>query len=433
MENVGLIIAIVFGGILLLIASGMWISMALGLVGVVTIYVLVGGQLGGMLGILQFNVNSSFVMTAIPLFVFMGAVLYRSELSGRLYKGSTPLVGFLPGGLLHTNILSCAIFAAVSGSSTATAATIGTIAIPHQTQEGYDRKLIFGSIAGGGTLGILIPPSIVMIIYGAMTGQPVGKLFMGGLIPGIALALLFMIYIGIRVGRHPDLAPKRLKLSGRAALFAIREIWPVLFLILVVLGTIYTGVATPTESAALGASGALMLAAAYRKLNWQMIKETGLSAVQLTSWLMFIMVAAKVVSMGLAWLEVPAKLSAIILSAELNKMMLLAILVAFYMVLGCFILGMAVVILTIPVVCPVLFALGFDPIWVGVLLVITVEMGQITPPVGTVLFVVHSLTEKKFFGDVINGVIPFLICMVLLIIIITAFPALTTWLPHTMP
>jgi len=427
-----LFIIMVFGGIILLLASGMWIAVALGVIGVIVLYVFVGGGTPGMIGILAFNSINSFVLTAVPLFIFMGELLLRSGISERLYKGATALVGFLPGGLLHTNIASCSVFAAVSGSSLATAATIGVVAIADQMGRGYDRKLLFGSLAGGATLGILIPPSIPMILYGAMTLQSVAKLFMAGIVPGLILAWFFMTYIGVISVRYPHLVPKRLKFSWRAALFAIGDIWPTLLLIFLVLGTIYLGVATPTESAAFGASGSLILVTVYRRLTWQTVKESALGAVKISAWIMLILLGAQILSMGLSSLQVPVKLTELITAMAINRMVVLAIIIVFYLILGCFIDAISMIILTVPVVYPLMTSLGFDPIWLGVMLTICIEMGLVTPPVGMNLYVIHGITEGKYLRDIIIGVVPFLICMILLLIVITVFPILATWLPGQM-
>lgn len=432
MESIGLILGVTFGLVLFLLASGMWVSIALGATGVFLFLVFLGaGKLSGI-GWLQFNIVNNFTFIALPLFIFMGELILQSGISDRFYKAATSWVGFLPGGLLHSNIVACALFSAISGVSMATAAAIGTVALPAMEKFGYDRRLTLGSLAAGGTLGILIPPSCAMIIYGSFVQVSVGKLFMGGVFPGLTMAALFMIYILVVSLLRPEKAPAREKFSVKAIASSAMDIVPLLMLIFMVMGTIYLGLATPTEAAALGALFSMVLCAIYRKLTWKSVMRAGLAAIQINCWLMLIVIGANSVSIALAYLAVPSRLAETMLSFEMNRLTVLALVALMYIILGCFMDGTSMMLLTLPVVYPIMMALGFDGVWFGIIMVILIEIGQITPPVGVNLFVIHGITGKKYLGDIIRGIIPFVFIMILMIVLLTAFPDLVLWLPDRM-
>lgn len=432
MESTLAIVGITLALIFAFLFSGLWISFTVGMVGIILLVLLVGGGMENMIGRVQFNTVAIFTYTMMPLFIFMGEIVLHSGMSGRLYRGATSLVGFLPGGLLHTNIAACSIFSAVSGSSLATAATIGTVAFPELEKRGYNRRLVTGSLSAGGSLGILIPPSLGFIIYGVWVEESIGRLFMAGIFPGLALAGLFMLYIAIASLIKPSVAPEKVKFSPRAMVASIPDILPMVVLIFVVLGTIYLGIVTPTESAAMGAFMALVFSALYRKLTWQVLKEAAVESAVLTSWILLIVVGAQILSMGLSYLQVPSELSRWIFSLGVNRLGILALVVIMYIIFGMFVDGISMMLLTLPVVYPVMMALGFDSIWFGVVLVILVEMAVITPPVGVNLFVIYGITGRRYLGDIIIGSIPFFICMNVMIIILTAFPSIATWLPAQM-
>lgn len=432
MENLPLVVGVTLGLVFLFLASGMWISIALGTVGVILLVFFVKGGIVGMVGMVQFNTLNSFTYITIPLFIFMGEIIVRSGMSGKLYKGAAAWVGWLPGGLLHTNILACSIFAAVSGSSVATAAAIGTVAIPELEARGYNRRLVTGSLAAGGTLGILIPPSIAMIIYGVFVEQPIGKLFIAGVFPGMILAGLFMLYIGMVVAVRPHLAPERLKLSLRAVASSLVDIGPMVLLILMVLGTIYLGITTPTEAAAIGSFIALVLCVIYRKLTWQLVKQSALEAVLLTSWILLIVIAAQIMSMALSYLRLPAQLSQWVAALKVDRLVILTLVAVLYVVLGMFIDGISMMLLTLSTTYPLMISLKFNPLWFGVMLVLFVEMALITPPVGVNLFVINGITGRKYLSDIIIGSVPFVFIIILMLIILTVFPELATWLPSQM-
>ena len=425
-----IITLVTFGLILVLLFMGTPVAVGLGMAGVFTAFVFMG-----KMGIIQYTywqVCNSFILTAIPLFVFMGEVLLHGKITGRLYDGSTAIVGRLPGGLLHSNIVSCAIFAAISGSSVATAATMGTIAIPELEKRGYETRITLGSLAGGGTLGILIPPSIPLIIYGVIVEESIGRLFMAGIIPGIMLASLFMLYIGVRVMLHPKMAPSIEKASFKRRMISAVGMWPIIVIMVMILGGIYTGIMTPTEAAACGASVALLFTLAYRKMTWPILHNCLLSTMKTSTMVMFIIICANMVAGTLAMLRVPDALAMWVTSMDIPSLVVLMVIFLMYIFLGCFFDGISMMVMTLPIVFPIVIALGHDPIWFGIALVILIEMAALTPPVGLNLYTIHGLRPDHPISEVIVGSMPFFLLMIVALIILTAFPIIATWLPSTM-
>lgn len=431
MESWALTLVVIFGLIIISIASGLWISIGIGIVGVIVLLVFAERGLG-MLGFLQFGAVNSFTLIALPLFTFMGYIMLTSRLNQRLYKGATSWVGWFPGGLLHTNIAACAVFGAVSGSSVATAATIGSVAIPELEKRGYSRKLIMGSLAAGGTLGAMIPPSIPLIIYGSFVEESIGRLFVAGIIPGLLVAALYMALIAIASLARPSLTAHRERFNLKAIVFSVVDILPVVALIFMVLGTIYLGVATPTESAAMGAVGAMFFCALFRKLTWKAVKEASLLALRLTSWVMLIVIGSEVVSTGLSLLRVPESLALWVSSLETSRIVVFVAITLMYILLGMFMDGLAMMLLTLPVTYPVMMSLGYSSVWFGIVMVIFLEMALITPPVGMNLFVINATAGGKYLDDVSIGSIPFFLMNVVALAIVYAFPDVVLWLPSTM-
>lgn len=418
--------------LLLLLAGGVWIAVSLGLVGILALYLQSGTLAFDSLGTVAWNTTNSFVLTAVPLFVLMGELILRSGLTFRFYNGVATWVNRLPGGLLHANVAACSIFSAICGSSVATAATIGMIAIPEMESRKYDRSMTLGSLAAGGTLGILIPPSIALIIYGATVSESVSKLFIAGIVPGIMLALLFMVYIAARVMLQRNLAPEAPSGIGwRERLLAVRDVWPVAVLILAILGTIYAGLATPTEAAALGTVVALIFVALFGNLNWKTLRDALANTVRTTSMLLFIVLGAQILQYGMVTSGITRQISDWVLDTITEKYLVMAGIYVMYILLGMFMDGLSMILLTLPVVYPIVTGLGFDSVWFGVILVIMIELGAITPPVGLNLFVIQGISRRPI-GDVIRGSMPYAIIMVLAIIFFTAFPGLITWLPERM-
>lgn len=424
------IMLVSFGLILLLLFLGTPVAGALGVGGILSAFFFLGKM--GIIEYASWSVGNSFIFSAIPLFVFMGHLLLHSGVSERLYDGATALVGKLQGGLFHANIVSCAIFAAISGSSVATAATIGTIAIPALEKRGYETKLTLGSLAGGGTLGILIPPSIPLIIYGVIVEVSIGSLFIAGILPGIMLASLFMLYIAFRVKLRPKLAPAYEGMPAKQRIVRIANMWPVVLIIGTILGGIYMGVFTPTEAAAVAASEALLFSIIFRKMSWQMLKTCLLGSVKTTTMVIFIVIGANIVAGTLGLLRTTADMAAWVGSLGFSPFVILIFIYIMYIFLGCFFEGLSMMVMSLPVVIPILISQGYDLIWFGIALVVLIEMAAITPPVGLNLYTIHGLRPDRPITEVIVGSMPFFLMQIVGLAIITAFPMIATWLPSTM-
>jgi len=417
-------------GLFFLLLSGMWIAVALALIGFLGLTFAVGGGMQGMLEVLQLRVVNSFVLCSIPLFILLGNLMLHSGLMESVYRGINPFLSRLPGGLLHTNIGACGIFGSCSGSSIAAAATIGQFAMPVMRELGYNRQLIYGSLAGGGTLSSMIPPSICFILYGAWVGESVGALFIAGIIPGILLALFFMTYIAGISLLKPGLQPQHEKIPIRENLKALVRIIPVLFIIFAVLGTIYLGIATPTEAAALGVSAALIICVVSRKLTWEILKDSLLSTVKTTTMVFFILVGAMAFSMVISMLKIPEVLSLWVVSLELGKWTVFVAIVCIYIVLGAIIDPTSMMLMTLSVTYPLMMKMGFNSIWFGVCMAVFVEMAVITPPLGLNLFVIHSISGEKDIAVVTRGSMPYFVCMIVLLALLYFFPQIALWLPH---
>lgn len=412
--------------LLVLLFSGIWVGVSLALVGVLG-FLLSQGNVAHV-SYIPTTVTNSFILTAVPLFLFMGEILVHCGAAEALYQSANRWLAWAPGGLLHANIGACTLFAAISGSSPATAATIGTVALPSLKRRGYDERLTLGSLAAGGTLGILIPPSIAMIIYGSLSESSIGMLFAGGITPGIMLSGMFMAYIGLRAIRNPRLAPKETAFSVRGLILSLKGIWPMLILMTIVLGGIFGGIMTPTEAAAVGSSAAMLIAVVMRRFNWQMVKESLYSALETTCMLMIIVVGASILSSYLAVMGVPKLFAMFVFDSGLPPVGILLLIYLLYVILGCFIDGMSAMILTLPTVLPILTTLGFDIVWFGVVLTVLIEVGMITPPMGLNLFVIQGISGRSL-TDVILGSIPFFLIMLGGIALFTLFPSIILWLP----
>ena len=383
-----------------------------------------------------FTSLNNFVLVAVPLFIFMGEIILKSGLSDRLYRGVSKLTRVLPGGLVHSNIMACSLFAAVTGSSLATVATVGTVAFGEQEARGYDRRLVTGSLAAGGTLGILIPPSVIMILYGAFVGVSVARLFIAAVIPGLILAAMFMTYILVVGLIRPDLMPERQSFTSAYfsnALSSIKDLWPILLLMFIIMGGIYGGIMTPTEAAAIASLAAIIIAAIFGKLSFKLLKESTIAALRTTAMCFLILVAARIIGTSMSMIKLPAELSNFVLGFEVNPYLIWAGMIVLHLVLGCFLEGISLILLTLPVTFPILVgSLGFDPIWFGVVLTILVECALITPPVGLNFYVIHGITGEKYLREILIGIVPFFAIMVAAIVLFTIFPWLVTWLPSTM-
>ncbi|XWN31089.1 MAG: TRAP transporter large permease [Devosia sp.] len=423
---------------------GFGLMLAMMLVGIpVAAALFLTAALGGLLylglptlmvfGSNTWSVLNDFILTSIPLFILLGEILLRSGISDRMYGALGGLVGRWPGGLFHTNIASSGLFAAVSGSSVATAATIGTVALPALRERGYDERMALGSIAAGATLGILIPPSINMIIYGSMSNTSIGQLFIAGLIPGAILLAFFMGWIVLATLLRPGLAGEAAEaLSLRQRLLSLVHLAPPVFIFVIVMGSIYFGWATPTEAASLGVLAALVMAAMQRRLSIAMLHGAFLSTVRLSAMILLILVAAQFLNFIIGIMGVPQALTALVASFASTPLEVMLLLVVFYLVLGCFLETLSMMVASIPVVMPIVLHFGIDPVWFGVFLVIMMEVALITPPIGMNLYVVQGVRGQGPLTDVIIGALPFVVIMLAMVALLIAVPQIATFLPERM-
>ncbi len=384
------------------------------------------------MGEIAWSTNTDFVLVAIPLYVLLGELLLRSGIAAKTYQALNLWLSWLPGGLMHANIVTSALFAATSGSSVATAATVGTVALPEARRYRYDERLFAGTIAAGGTLGILIPPSINMIIYGFLTDTSIPRLYLAGFIPGALLALLFMLTVVVATLLRPERGGVRQvrRITARDRWQSLGHLLPPLFLFLVVIGSIYAGIATPTESAALGVLAALGLAAANRRLSLRMLATAIAGTMRTTAMIMLIITSAYFLNFVLASIGLTDRLTAFVRALGWTPFETLLAVIALYVVLGLFMETLSIMITTIPVITPVMFALGYDPVWFGVLLMILIEMALITPPIGLNLYVVQGVRRRGTLQEVIVGTLPFVVTMALMVAVLIAFPQLALFLPR---
>jgi C4-dicarboxylate transporter DctM subunit len=415
-----------------LLGSGLWIGLALLGVGWLGMELFSARPAGDAMAVTIWGSASSWTLTALPMFLWMGEILFRTKLSEDMFKGLAPWLEKLPGRLLHTNVIGCAIFAAVSGSSAATCATIGKITLPELAKRGYPEAITVGTLAGAGTLGLLIPPSIIMIVYGVAAEVSIAKLFIGGVLPGLLLAGLFMGWIIAWALANPGaIPPITEKTTFAQKLYASRNLIPIMLLIAAVLGSIYLGVATATEAAALGVVGSLILAAFQQSLNWHTFRDSLLGATRLYCMIALILAGSAFLTLTMGYLGLPRQLAEWIGGLHLTPFWLLFGLMWFYIVLGCFLDGISMVVLTIGVIQPTIMAAGIDPVWFGIFLVVVVEMAQITPPVGFNLFVLQGMTNHQITW-IARTAAPAFLLMVGAAGMLYAFPGLVTWLPQRM-
>ncbi|MBW2608674.1 MAG: TRAP transporter large permease subunit, partial [Deltaproteobacteria bacterium] len=423
---------IVFGILFLTLASGIWVGFSLFIVGFIGMVLFSSLPAGNNMASSLWATCEKWEYVALPLFILMGEILYRSGISEKLFKSLVPWLYRLPGGLLLMNIIACTLFAAVSGSSAATTATVGRITLAEFDKLGYDRRLSMGSLAGAGTLGFLIPPSLIMIVYAILAEVSIGKMFMAGILPGLLLAGIYSSYIIYRGIRNPEIAPRTQEsYSWKERLVGLKDIAPVLILILMVLGSIYGGVATPTEAAALGVLGAAIFAYINRRMNKKIMFECLIGAVKTNAMIMLIVVGAGFLSRVMGFLGIPAAITTAITELNLSPYMLMLLLGGFYIILGCLLDGFSIVVMTLPIALPMVVAAGFDPIWFGIYLILMVEVSQVTPPVGFNLFVIQGLTGEPIL-NIAKYAFPFFLLMLFTTAIITVFPEIALILPKLM-
>ena len=431
MSDLGITFLLI-AALFLLLGSGVWIGLTLTGVAWIGIQLFSSRPAGDAMAVTIWGSASSWTLTALPLFVWMGEILFRTKLSESMFRGLAPWVTWLPGRLLHTNVIGCAIFAAVSGSSAATCATIGKMTLPELGKRGYPEDITIGSLAGAGTLGLLIPPSIIMIVYGVAADVSIAKLFIAGVLPGILLGALFSGYLMVWALMNPGKVPRPDRvLSFSEKLHESRHLIPVVLLIAAVLGSIYSGVATATEAAAVGVVGSLLLSLVQRSLSWDTFKTSLLGATRLYCMIALILAGAAFLTLAMGYIGLPRHLAEFIGGLGLSPFMLMVALAVFYVVLGCFLDGISMVVLTMGVILPTVQAAGFDLIWFGIFIVIVVEMAQITPPVGFNLFVLQGMT-KKDIAYIARVTMPFFLLMCAMVLMLWFFPGIATWMPGHM-
>ncbi|MGH8804904.1 MAG: TRAP transporter large permease [Polaromonas sp.] len=415
-----------------LLGSGVWIGLTLSGVAWIGMQLFSARPAGDAMAVTIWGSASSWTLTALPLFVWMGEILFRTKLSESMFRGLAPWVSRLPGRLLHTNVIGCTIFAAVSGSSAATCATIGKMTLPELAKRDYPEDITIGSLAGAGTLGLLIPPSIIMIVFGVSADVSIAKLFIAGVFPGILLASLFSGYIAVWALLNKGKIPEPTEVpSFTQKLHESRHLIPVMLLITGVLGSIYGGLATATEAAAVGVVGSLALSALQRSLNWQTFRDSLLGATRLYCMIALILAGAAFLTLSMGYIGLPRQLAGFVSSLGLSPFMLIIALAVFYIILGSFLDGISMVVLTMGVILPTVQAAGIDLVWFGIFIVVVVEMAQITPPVGFNLFVLQGMTGKEI-TYIARVTLPFFLLMCAMVLLLWFFPQIATWLPGKM-
>ena len=418
------------GGLVVLAGSGLALGAALGLTGLLILHFLAGEATFVAVDAV-WNVLNSFTLSAIPLFIILGEIMLRSGVSERIYTALVPLFQRVPGGLLHTNIAVCTLFGAVSGSSLSTAAAVGSVAYPEMTERGYDRRMVVASLAGGGTLGLLIPPSLSLLIYGALTETSIGRLFLAGLLPGLLFAAMFMLYIFLRCLSRPELSPRGDAAAGlRTILLKLFSLWPFLLLILAIMGSIAFGFATPTEAAGVGVIATIVVGRFWGNLTLNTLVASFYAAILLFASIAFVVMGATILAQAVSLLGVPQSILEAVRAAELGPLQVLALVVLIYLVLGCFFDGLSLMIMTLPIVVPLMVGLGYDAIWLGVIITILIEIGQVTPPVGLNLSVLVSVTKEKVsLGEAAVATIPYWLILLVGIAFLAVLPQIALFLP----
>lgn len=424
-----------------LLLSSIWIGASLMLTGIFGMLIFknhlpasisIIDKIGDLLSSSLYDSLNSWSLASLPMFILMGELLYKSSISSKLFNGLIPWLNNVPGRLLHINVAACSLFAAVSGSSAATTATVGKITLTELKKRGYSKSLAIGSLAGSGTLGFLIPPSLIMIIYGVLSNVSIGQLFIAGILPGLLLASSYAIYIIIAATINKNAVPEKSdKITWKNKVDSIKDLAPIMFLITLVLGSIYAGFATPTEAAALGVLGSVLLGLYFKSLDFEVFKVAILNSIKTTVMISFIIAGAGFLSQVVGFLGIATALSEYIASLHLSPYMLIFVVGIMYMILGMMLDGISMVVMTLPIVLPIITLAGFDPLWFGIFLVFMVELSQITPPVGFSLFVIQSISGEKI-DYILKATFPFFVIMILVVVLVTAFPEIAFYLPRRM-
>ena len=418
--------------LLIFLGSGIWVAISMVGVSSIGMMLFTTRPVGDAMATTIWGASSSWTLTALPLFVWMGEILFRTKLSENLFEGLSPWTQKLPGGLVHVNVVGCALFAAISGSSAATVATVGKMSIPELRKRKYPESILLGSLAGSGTLGLLIPPSIILIIYGVTVQESIAKLFIAGIVPGIMIALIFMTYVMIwSLINKKSMPTFKQDFSLMEKVRKSGKLIPVILLIVSVIGSIYTGIATATEAASLGVVGALILSYFQKSLSLRTFKESLLGATKTSCMIAFILAGATFLSLAMGFTGLPRNLALWIEGMELSPYVLIFVLMIFYIILGMFLDGISAVVLTMAIIEPMIRQAGFDMIWFGVFLVIVVEMAQITPPVGFNLFVLQGMANKDM-GYIARSAFPLFLLMIFAVILVVIFPEIALWMPEQM-
>ena len=422
----------VFGFLAFYLGIGTWIFVALLMVALTSLTLLLDfplARVGSIMKGTMWRTASTWELAAIPMFIFMGEIMFRTDVSDRLFRGLSPWTNLIPGKLLHCNVVGCTLFAAVSGSSTATTATVGKITMAELKRRGYDSRIATGSLAGAGSLGLMIPPSISMIIYGVLAEQSITGLFAAGILPGLLISGLYSGYIIFRAWGSPITGEgEDVRYSLMDFAKSLLDLAPILALMFIILGGIYSGVTTPSEAAALGFAASVVLVILLGQFSWAVFVEALTGATRITCMVVTILVAAGFMSSSMAYLHVPQEVAKLLAAMELGPVGIVILIGAFYIVLGMFLDGLSIMVMTLPITLPIVLAAGWDPIWFGIFLIIMIELGLITPPIGFNLFVLQGITGKPI-GEIARGAIPFFFLMLLAAIIITMFPQIALWLP----
>ncbi len=416
--------------LLVFMALAIPIAVSLGVLGITLEQIFSPLPLIRAIGEVSWSASNEFLLVSVPMFILLGEILLRSGFAERMYAALVNWVSWLPGGLMHSNIAACAVFAATSGSSVATAATVGTVALPEARRFGYNERIFLGTLAAGGTLGILIPPSINMIIYAVLTNASVPKLYLAGIIPGAVLVLLFMATILLLCLLRPAWGGQRIAASWAERIAGLVHLVPPLGIFLLVVGSIYAGIATPTEAASLGVLGALGLAWWAGRLSFAMLRDAFEGTMRSTAMVMLIVIAAYFLNFVISTIGLTTQLTNFIEGLGLPRAAMLFAVILFYVVLGCFMETLSMMITTIPIIAPVMFNLGYDPVWFGILIILLIETALVTPPVGLNLFVVQNLRAGGSLNDVIVGTAPFVLALFAMIFLLTIYPDLALWLPR---
>jgi C4-dicarboxylate transporter DctM subunit len=430
--SAGLLTVVLLGALILLLGFGLRIAFCLGFIGVAGILIFLEPSVLYQITEVAADTGTNIFLITLPLFILMAEVVSFSGVGDDMYTAAHDWLSWLPGGLAISSIATCTGFAAICGSSPATAATIGLVSVPEMVKRGYNKRLALGAVSVGGTLGILIPPSITMIIYGLITETSIGKLFIAGIIPGIVLSLILCAAVAIYVTLKPEMAPRIKGASWKKRFASLNRIWAFIVLVISIRGSNYMGIATPEESAAIGATVAIFISVAYRRLSWKELHGALRRTVAVTAMIMFMVLGGNVFAFLLSTMSIPQYITNLIVGLEVSRWIVMIMINIVFLILGCLLDPMAIMVICLPILFPIVTKLGFDPIWFGIIVTINVEMGMITPPFGLNLFILKATIKEVTMEDIVRGSLPFVLLLMLGLAVVMVFPILATWLPGRM-